>query len=125
MRLALLFVGLALVGLLAVACGGGGTEYQVTVGFNESVTQADMDEVDAFLRAFDENMDFLVQETFPPTGVARLTTDEPDFCARVESELGAKPYISEVTCREYDEPAPSGSPDGPLSSTPLATSSAS
>ena len=119
MRLAL---SLALAGLLvalATAAGctsaGGSTEYEVVVRFNESVTQADMDEVDAFLRVYDDDLEFLIQETFPPTGVARLKTDDDAFCTVVEAELGAKSYVDEVTCREREDRTPVESPDAPVS----------
>ena len=107
--------------LVAAACddsGGGATTYVVRVGFNESVTQENMEEVDAYLRGFDEDMEFPIQESFPPTGVGTLKTDEPDFCATVVSELEAKPYVREVTCEEEGDETPSGSPDEPVESTP-------
>jgi hypothetical protein len=112
---ALATLGLA---LFAAACDDGTTTYIVTVGFNESVTQDDMDEVDAYLRAFDEDLDFLIQESFPPTGVATVKTDAADFCATVKADLGAKPYVRDVTCEEEGAEVPVSSPDQPVQSTP-------
>ncbi len=105
-------------GLAGAACGDGETTYIVTVSFNESVTQADMDEVDAFLRTFDDDLEFLVQESFPPTGVATVKTDDPEFCAKARGELEAKPYVRDVTCEEQGAEIPVSSPDEPVQSTP-------
>ena len=104
--------------MFAAACEDGATTYIVTVGFNESVTQADMDEVDAYLRTFDDDLDFLIQESFPPTGVATVETDEADFCPTVEAELKAKPYVRDVTCAEEGADVPVSSPDEPVEATP-------
>ena len=109
-----LLLTLLAAGLLAACTGGGATEYVVTVRFNTTVTQDDMDDVDAFLRAYDEDLDFLIQESFPPTGVATLRTDAEDFCATVKSGLEAKSYIDDVTCREAGEEIPVSSPDQPV-----------
>ena len=115
-------IGIVLVGLVALACGGdGATKYRVTVHFNETVTQADMDSVADYLRDFDDDLDFLVQETFPPTGVASLRTKTKEFCAKVEAELESRSYISSVDCHEADDAAPSESPDAPVSGPTAAT----
>jgi len=115
-------IGIVLVGLVALGCGSdGATKYRVTVSFNETVTQADMDAVAEYLRDYDKDVDFLVQETFPPTGVATLRTNTDDFCATVETELESRSYISGVDCHETDDSAPSESPDAPVSG-PTATS---
>ena len=77
---------------------GGAVRYEVTVGFNTSVTQEDIDEVGALLRAYDDGLDFVVMESWPPIGRAVLTTDVADFCQTVEAELEAKSYIDDVSC---------------------------
>ncbi len=101
--------------LLAVACNGGdGTNYEVVVRFNTSVTQGDMDDVSAFLRRYDSDLDFLIQESFPPTGRAVVETDDVKFCPAVRAELTAKRYIDGVTCAERGKQAPSSSPDQPV-----------
>jgi len=105
---------LLVAGTGAVCVGDDATEYVVTVRFNETVTQADMDEVAAFLRAYDDDLDFLIQESFPPTGVAYAETGDESFCAAVESELEAKTYVESVTCAERGEQTPVESPDQPV-----------
>lgn len=106
---------------LAVACGRDSTtEYRVTVSFNETVTQADMDSAAEYLRAFDDDLDFLIQESFPPTGVATLKTDADDFCEAVEAELESRSYVSGVDCTEGNE-TPVESPDAPVSDGPAAS----
>jgi len=91
----------------------GATRYEVTVGFNTTVTQDDIREVDALLRAYDDELEFVVMESWPPIGRALLTTDVADFCQTVEAELEAKSYIDDVSCGpvepgQPDEPAPDG-----------------
>jgi len=77
---------------------GGATRYEVTVRFNTTVTQDDIDEVDALLRAYDDELEFLLMESWPPIGRAQLTTDVAHFCQTVEAELEAKSYIDDVSC---------------------------
>ena len=115
MRLALpLMPALA---VLALACAGSdGTEYEVIVRFNTSVTQEALDDVAEFLRTYDDGLDFPIQESFPPTGVARLRTDEPGFCATVETELEARSYVDGVSCRERAESPQPEEPDAPVES---------
>lgn len=100
------------------ACGGNGstTRYEVTVNFNTSVTQADLEEAADILRAYDEDVDFLIMESFPPVGRATLETDAPDFCPTVEGELEAKTYVREVSCGEWETPDASQSPESPVQS---------
>lgn len=93
-------VGAVALSIALAACGGGATGYEVVVGFNTSVQQDDLDEADALLRTYDEDLDFLIQESFPPVGRATLETDETDFCATIEPELEAKPYVDDVMCEE-------------------------
>jgi hypothetical protein len=107
--------------LAGYACGGDGAPtYRIAVSFNETVTQANMDSVAEYLRGFDDDLDFLVQESFPPTGVAMLRTDAEDFCATVVAELESRTYISSVNCREATD-VPVGNPDAPVSDEPVAT----
>ena len=116
--------GLIAVTALAVlaACGSGssGSEpptYQVTVGFTEEVTQEDMDSVADFLRGYDEDLDFLIQEIFPPIGSARVATDVEGFCDTVVADLEARSYVRDAGCEPYE--APNGSdPDEPVSNEP-------
>jgi len=113
------FAALAVLLFAAVlsACGGGSaTRYEVTVNFDTSVTQADLEEAGDILRAYDEDVDFVIMESFPPIGRAVLETDAPDFCATIEGELEAKTYVREVSCGEWEEPDASESPDAPVQS---------
>ena len=91
-------LALALLAALAAACGDGATTYDVTVQFNTSVTQADLDETAALLRRYDRDLDFLIQESFPPTGRARLETDVRNFCPTVEGQLAGRTYLQDVSC---------------------------
>jgi hypothetical protein len=110
---------LGVLGAVAVACTADDTkEYRVIVHFNTTVTQADMDDVTEYLQTFDEDVDFLIQESFPPTGVATLMSDAGDFCATVEVELESRSYIDGVDCLEARDSTPSESPDEPVESTP-------
>lgn len=103
LRLAVLVL-LALA-VVTMACNGGGaTEYELTVGFNTSVTQDDINEVEAILRTYDDDLEFLIQESFPPTARAFLKTDAADFCPTVEAEVEAKSYVEDVLCQERLEP---------------------
>jgi hypothetical protein len=92
---------------------GGAARYEVTVEFNTTVTQDDIDEAGAVLGAYDEDLEFFVMEIWPPIGRALLTTDVADFCQTVEGELEAKSYVDDVSCGPVEpEPAPTTAPDG-------------
>lgn len=93
-------VGALVLAVGAMSCGGGETmtPFLVVVQFNTSVTQDDIDEVSALLRSYDDDLEFLIQESFPPIGRAFLETDAADFCPTVEAELEAKTYVRDVTC---------------------------
>ena len=73
----------------------------VTVNFNESVTQHDLDEVVAFLREFDADLEFAFLESFPPILSATLTA-EIDVCSPIEADLGAETYVLAVSCDEFE-----------------------
>ncbi len=113
-----LLFALAAATAIAFACANSPTKYHVIAHFNTSVTQTDMDGVAGYLRNFDQGLDFLVQETFPPTGVATLRTNAKRFCATVEAELESRSYISGVDCRKAGDVTPVESPDAPVGSTP-------
>ncbi|KPJ48959.1 MAG: hypothetical protein AMJ38_04255 [Dehalococcoidia bacterium DG_22] len=92
---------------------GGAARYEVTVGFNTSVRQDDYDEVGAVLRAYDDELEYVIMESWPPIGRALLTTDLGDFCQTVEAELEAKSYIDHVSCGPVEPgPPPTPAPDG-------------
>lgn len=96
MRLAILAVLLLAVG---TACGSEATQYEVTVDFNATVTQDDIDDAAALLRGYDDDVDFLILERFPPQGRAMLETDAPNFCATIETGLRAMSYVDDASCR--------------------------
>jgi len=87
---------------LVPGCGGGAPSYRLTVTFNASVTQADMDEVSRLLHDFDSGAGMLITETFPPIGHVTLKTDTPDFCDKIETELGRLSFVQSVTCERLD-----------------------
>ena len=115
MRFALL-VGLilAVAGRACHDSGGQATRYEVAVLFNTSVTQEDLAETNETLQSYDEALQFLIQESFPPIGRAVLMTDASDFCSTIEMDLEAKTYVRDVTCGEWEEPDASESPDEPV-----------
>jgi hypothetical protein len=81
------------------ACtGGGGTAYDVTVRFNEQARQDDIDDVTDFMLSYDEDADVRIQETFPPTAVATIRTDDTSFCDDLERELDRSRAVANSTC---------------------------
>ena len=106
----------------APTSGSEAARYEVTVQFNDSVTQEDMDEAGVLLRTFDDDIDFLIMEIFPPVGHAVLVTDgyvgrprdASDFCQTVQAELEAKRFVDSVSCRPWQEPD-QADPDAPVS----------
>ncbi len=104
MRFAIFLVALAALALLACAGGGDdGDAYSVGVQFNETVQQEDIDEVEAILRGYDQDLEFVVLELFPPDGRATLVTDAPNFCPTVRAELESLAYVESVSCQPIVE----------------------
>lgn len=100
--------------LIQASGGSGATQYEVTVRFNSSVTQDDIDEAAALLRTFDDDVEFLIMEMFPPVGRAAVAAGTSGFCQAVAAELGARSYVNDVSCR----PLAGGGgaePDAPVS----------
>ena len=81
-----------------VVPGGGTVRYEVVVRYNTSVEQGDFSTTSDFLRAYDTGLDFIVQESWPPTGVASLQTDTPNFCDAIFDELASQSYIDDFSC---------------------------
>lgn len=94
-----------------------GPSYDVTVYFNESVTQSDMDEVQQLLRFYDPNVNVLILESFPPIGRATVVTEFPAFCDAIVGVLEAKSYVTTLSCFPSPVPLPP-SPD-PLTTIPM------
>ena len=82
--------------------------------FNTSVTQDDLDQAGALLRTYDDDLEFLIMESFPPVGRAVMEVEVSDFCRTVETELGAKSYASDVSCGPHVE-TDQADPDAPVS----------
>ncbi len=115
----LVIVGAVLGTLLGISLRQGSdadetARYEVTVQFNGSVTQQEIDEAGGLLRTFDDDVDFLIMEIFPPIGRAVVTTEAADFCQTVKAALEAKSYVDEVSCRPHVEPS-EAKPDAPVS----------
>ncbi len=85
-------------------------QYEVTVQFNSSVTQDDLDEAGALLRTYDEDVEFLTTRCYLPMGRAVVTTDAPDT---IEAELEAKTYVDNVSYQPRDE-SNQGKPGSPV-----------
>jgi hypothetical protein len=119
-RPALFTIALAalLVAAIAGACKNpdSRTEYIVTIAFTDAPTQDNLDHVKIALLVYDKRLDFVVQETFQPTGVAFITTDTADFCAAAVAELRAMSFVRDATCRDSRHITPVSSPDAPVSS---------
>lgn len=88
--------------------------YQVSVQFNASVTQADLDLAADLLSRY--GADLLILERFPPAGSALVKSEAPDFCATVTAALQS-PAVERIECSIAQEPAPVD-PDAPVSSDP-------
>jgi hypothetical protein len=100
--------------LTGTSSGSGGSQYEVTVRFNRSVTQDDIDEAGALLRTVDDDLELLIMESFPPIGRAVLTTDASDFCQTVETELDGRSYVDHVSCQPWERGG-AANPDVPVS----------
>jgi len=93
-----------------------GDECEVTINFNETVTQTDIDEAGAILRALDGDVEFIVMEIFPPIGVGRLNVDDRSQCDSAVDELRAKSYVESVSWQTFD-PLGVEDPEEPVSTT--------
>ncbi len=103
-----LIITVAIVGVVAgvsSGCGSGddARRYDVSVQFTTEATQDDIFDVGEFLRTFDDDLEYLILEIFPEIGRAVVTTEAADFCQTVETELGAKSYVDDVSCGPYVE----------------------
>ena len=95
-------------------------QYRVVVSYNTSVTQLDLDETAEFLRGFDADLEFLIQESWPPTGVANLQTDAPNFCDAIFDELASQSYITDFSCNPQQVSDGDAAPDAPVTNLPVA-----
>ncbi len=79
-------------------------QYTVTVRFNETVDQDQLDEVGARIRDFDPDATYAIQESFPPSGVANVFAETEDFCLAIVPELEAESFVTSVSCGPQLEP---------------------
>ena len=93
----------------------GTVAYDVSIAFDESVTQADMDLAAEIVRSIDRDAEFLIQESFPPVGRASVTTNDGEACASLEEQLSDLPGVGDVTCSPAQQ-QPVDDPDVPVSS---------
>ena len=115
----LMVIVVAVLGVVAgvsSGCGSGddARRFDVSVQFTTEATQDDIFDAGAFLRTFDDDLEYLILEIFPPIGRAVVTTEAADFCQTVETELGAKSYVDEVSCGPHVE-TDQADPDAPVS----------
>ena len=89
----------------------GEVEYRVTVSFNEDAVQADLDEVGRLFARYDARVEYVVQESFPPTGVANLITDAESFCDTVVGDIEALEYVTSASCGPQLEPGDAANDD--------------
>lgn len=114
-------LALALAAAVAIALaisiragGDGGARYDVTVNFDRTATQEEMEAVAAALRAFDADADMLILEIFPPIGRAIVETDAADFCSSARERLEPVHGVAGVSCRPHEADGPAD-PDAPVS----------
>jgi hypothetical protein len=97
-RASLLSAVSALLVFVSACTGGGGSAYDVTVRFNEQARQDDIDDVTNLIHSYDEDAIVRVQESFPPTAVATVRTNDPSFCDDLERELDQSRAVANSTC---------------------------
>ena len=93
--------------------------YRVTISFNTSYDQADLDDVGDRIRDFDPDADYVIQESFPPTGVANVVAETEDFCLAIVPELESLTFVTSASCGPQLEPGDIVDGDAPVSTTPL------
>jgi hypothetical protein len=91
--------------------------FDLTVAFDESVTQADQRLAEEVVREIDADADFVIQESFPPVGRASITTGDDEACAALTEELMNVHGVANVRC-EPAQQGGTGDPDEPVSSSP-------
>jgi hypothetical protein len=97
---------------------GVNTVYDLTIAFNESVTDAGLEEVARIVDGIAPGTDFLIRESFPPVGAGRIVTAMLEFCPDIEAKFESLPYVSDATCAVAADDPPLAEPDEPVSSEP-------
>ena len=82
-------------------------EYTITIRFNETVLADHLDEVGARIRDFDPDAEYVIQESFPPTGVANFVADTEDACLALVQGLETETFVTSVSCGPQTEPGDS------------------
>ena len=88
-------------GIVDEPSGDDSNYFQVKVQFNTSVTQDHIDEADAFLRTFDDDLEFIIMEISPPIGSVLLDLETSDECSTIEAQLEAESYVAGVSCEPW------------------------
>ncbi len=89
--------------------------YDVTVQFDTEATQTDIDATTSILRSYDSSVSYVLQESFPPTGHARLRSRIASFCTDLRRKMEAVHGVGGATCQLATPPVPS-TPDTPVHS---------
>ena len=89
-------------------------QYTITIRFNETVDQDQLDEVGARIRDFDPDADYVIQESFPPTGVANFVAETEDVCLALVQGLEAETFVTSVSCGPQLEPGDNIDPNEPV-----------
>ena len=89
-------------------------QYTITIRFNETVDQDQMDEAGARIRDFDPDADYVIQESFPPTGVANFVAETEDVCLALVQGLEAETFVTSVACGPQLEPGDNIDPNEPV-----------
>ena len=74
------------------------SKHEVSIRFNETVQQTDIDEVAALVAEYDNDAKVVVLELFPPVARAVVETDIARFCDELGAHLEGRPYIASVSC---------------------------
>jgi hypothetical protein len=87
---------------LVAGCSGGPetARYEVSIGFNNSVTAAGVEEVREFLGQFDSGADVRVLDLQPPIIQATVDTAREDVCEQVLGLLFQRDDVANADCDE-------------------------
>ena len=98
---ALAFVATAALALsLAAACSPEpAPEYDVTVTFNDTFTDAGGEDVASIILEYDEGADILLQESFPPVLRTTVASRREDLCDELLRRIGSRPDVASMNCQ--------------------------
>jgi hypothetical protein len=89
---------------------------QLTVDFDGSVTQPDIEGVSELIVSIDPSADVLILERFPPAASAIIRVRGAGVCEDLVARLETLPAVAAASCADYKPSG--GDPDGPVSSDP-------